>query len=1421
MAENVPPPELAEPKPRPLQLSYWWLKYLLGLPLALIGLVALGMMTLDSAIGHRLLADGIAGYESETGLRLSVGRINGSIYGSASLEDVVLHDPHGAFMRVPAVDLDWRPLDWFGSGLDIRNLALKRGTLLRVPQLRAGDPNSPLLPDFDIRIDRLAVEKLTVAKPILGSERRIDLHAKAAIRKESVSLNVEGRLGGADRLAAVLDSDRTQNRFNLALDYVAPRTGLLAALSGAKVDRKAQVSGKGNWTNWTGGILADQGGTRIAALKLTQRQGQLGLAGRLWTDPLLSADLRGAIGPSVALSGQGHLAKSMLTGTIGAASAHWHLGAAGGVDLSANRFADLTIAGKSLDTVRIDSTTSLAGASLRAVLTGDFAKTHANWSLRAGQFANGKTHLAGITAQGTAGRQAAADKPPHWQVPLIMRIARITTDTPTVDPQLVDIKAHGTFALRGGRLTGDDLTLTSPRLSARLALRGDTKSGGYALAGRATAKAWPLASLGPTDADGALVITLSRGVGWAVNSRLTGAVPRVTNPTLARLAGDNARFAGEVTAGKGRPLLVSRANITSPLLTLALSGRLRPDGTTELSGSGRHSSYGSFSGNVSLANDGPHAELTLLDPLPAAGVKDMKLALAPVGASYRLTTSGDSTLGPFAGVLALVVPDVGPARLDIAHFALSNTGVTGGLVLAASGTSGTLRLGGGGVSGTIALAPRGEGTGVDVALAADDAHFGGDVPLTIGSGKLNASGLLLKHHTTITGSALAQGIGKGRLFIGKAAANVRLQDGVGQITMALGGRRGSRFDLQATADVAPERLAVTARGLFAGQTIAMPRRAVLTTISTSEGGGWRLAPSEVDFGGGRAIASGAFGNAGLELRLGLVNMPLSLADVLFVNLGLGGRASGQFTYSRRREAMPEGEAQLMLHGLTRSGLVLTSKPIDLALVGKLDAQMLETRAVASEAGQMRGRVQARITGLAGQGALAERLRAGALFAQMRYAGPSDVLWRLMAIQSFDLTGPLELAADMTGSLAVPHIRGSLASGVGASGVGASGGVASGGGLRLQSAQTGTDIRQITARGNFNGAQLSLTGLSGQTSGGGQVTGSGIFDFSNMGNGRGPAIDLRLAARRAQLLSRSDLGLVGTGPLRVVSDGMVGTIAGRLAIDSASWRLGKSSEIADLPNIVTREINRSADVAPASERNMTWRFLVDAAGPGRIKVEGLGLTSEWSADVRLRGTLDEPAIAGHADLVTGGYEFAGKRFELKRGRITFDGNAPPDPRLDIVATADVSGLAASVTVRGSSLKPEIAFASVPALPEEELLSRLLFGDSISKISAPEALQLGAALASLHGGSGLDPINKLRSAIGLDRLRIVSADAALGRQTGVAVGKYLGRHFYAEIITDGRGYSATNLEFRVTNWLALLGSVSTIGRQSLNAKISKDY
>jgi translocation and assembly module TamB len=1383
-------------------------KYLLILPLALVAMLLMAVGMLDTAIGHRLLADVLAETEMGNGMRVQIGRIDGSIYGRATLQDTTLIDLHGPFLKVPVTTLDWRPFAWFTSGLDIHELTLRRGQLLRLPVLRPGNPNAPLLPDFDIRIDRLAIERLTVAKAVLESnpafnparspvieERRIDFRAGVDIRKNLARVTAQGRLGGGDRLLLLLDTDRTRNRFVLSLDYAAPKGGLLAGLTGAHADRRARISGHGSWAEWHGQLHIDQASQDLAALELSNRNGRLGATGQIWTFALPD-QARRAMGAVVAIKADAALSDKVLTGQVWAHSPRFALTTRGSVDLAHAVLSGGALDLRLADTDLFGADSHTLGTHLRARLDGSFAALTVPFSLTADRYADSHTQLAQISASGTAQRDGAV-----WRIPLGVSIARIVTNHPDIDPRLVNARGRGTLVLAGSRISGSDLAVTLPGMSARLALQGDLASGNYTVTGPVQARAVELANLGSSDADAAMVLKLGQAGAWDLALRVNGRLARIDNATLANLAGERPAFNLTLSGGRDRPFGLDRGTMTATLLNLQMTGRRLAGGLTLYTGSGHQARYGAFTFATTVAAGGPHGTFHFVDPLPAVGLRDVELGLAPIAGGFGIAVKGDSTLGPFAGQLGLYLPKDAPARIDFEHFRMSDTAVTGTLELRSEGAAGNLALAGGGVVGTLRLAPQGGGEAVDVALTLRDAHFGGAHPLAIGEGRVDAHGLLVRNHTTLTGSSAIAGLGMGRLFIGRLTATTRLTDGQGQILATINGRRGSQFDLQIHGDVAPERLALFAGGHFGGQPIVMPRRALLTKAD----GAWGLAPTELDYAGGKAIASGLIGNGTARLDLALANMPLSISDVIFANLGLGGTASGLFRFEHKREQMPVGEAQLMLKGLTRSGLVLTSRPIDIALIGRLNAGNFEARAVASERGQARGRLQARIDDLPAAGALGDRLRAGSLRAQLRYSGPADAPFRLLALEHFDLTGPVELAADVSGDLDNPVIRGSLA----------------GDALRLQSALTGMDITQIVARGSFTGSQLTLSSLVGRTGGGGQLVGSGTIGFADLGDQHGPTLDLRIGAQKAQLMARPDMALTATGPLRILSDGSSGTIAGRLRIDNARWALGQSAVLTELPNIATHEINRSADIAPASTSAMPWNFLVDAAPGGRIRVEGMGINSNWSAAIQLRGTLDAPVMGGRADLIDGTYDFAGRRFDLTRGHLIFTGSSPPDPRLDIGATASVSGLTATVTVAGSSLHPDISFSSVPALPEEDLLARVLFGDSITSISAPEALELGSALAALHGGGGLDPINKLRKAIGLDRLRVVAADVTIPRQTGFGAGKYLGRRVYAEIITDGRGYSATNLEFRITRWLSLLGSVSTVNRQNINAKISKDY
>jgi len=1393
MDEAVPEAEAPPPPRRRMgrRVAKWVGGGLAAIVLMLIAAVAL----LNSPIGQRFIVDQIAKVAPASGLRIAIGRIDGNIYGKARLHDVVLSDPKGPFLAIPLVDLDWRPTHWLTSGLDVRNLVTHRGTLMRLPKLNPGDPNAPILPNFDIRIDRFQIESLALAPGIAGKTgQKVNLLASADVRSGRVKIKADGRLGAQDMVHALIDAEPDGNRFDIELDYRAPKGGVLATIIGAQAGYRGQIEGNGTWKKWDGIAVVTRDAERFAAFTLANDAGKYAILGQVYPAKVLTGLPARVGGQAVSLKAQGTLKDSVLDGAVRFASAGVIGSAQGTVDLGNNRAKGLALDIRLRKPDLFGPATRIEGGRLVATVDGPFRDLTIDHTLQVAKLVSGTSQVVGLVQRGVATYDGA-----RWTLPLDARVARVVTGGAMIDPRLIGGTLRGTVVLAGNRLRGEQLRLAFPGASAQLTLDGDLARGEYHLTGPVTANGLTLENVGTVNA--AATIDLRVGATpWKLRADFRGRIPKVTNATLANLAGPDIRFNGGVTLGGAGPIDFRGVTVRAAKLTLSLDGMVAP-GRTTVAGRGRHVDYGPFTIQATLGPKGPEAVLVFANPLPAAGLSDVRIAIAPVGDGFRIDTRGGSLLGPFQGTLNVHAPAGGPVRIAIERLDVWKTSVSGELTLGNGGVNGTLALTGGGLNGTIALAPQNGGQSFAAHLTANHASFGGATPLSIGQATIDARGLLKGGSSTISGNIMAQGVSYGSLFIGKLAARADLTNGSGTVTASLAGRRGSRFNVQLNAQVAPNRIAIAARGDFAGRPIVMPRRAVLTRQSD---GGWRLEQTQINYAGGSMLVEGELGGGRTAIKLQLADMPLSVIDIFVADLGLGGKASGIVDFSTSAGGIPTGEARVKVAGLTRSGLVLSSRPVDLAMVLRLTPDRLETRAVIDEDGTRRGRLQGRIAGLPAGGALFDRLRAGDLFAQLRYNGPADALWRLAGIEAFDLTGPISIAADVTGTLADPRVRGAVASKT----------------LRVRSTISGTDLRNVDARGVFSGSRLQLTRFAGTAPNGGTVVGSGTVDLTNLGV-RGPQLDIKLAANNARILDANGLSATVSGPMRIVSDGIGGTIAGRLLVERASWRLGTAAAAERLPQIKTREINLPYDIAPARAPGQPWRYMIDARAPSRVDVDGMGLDSEWSANIRLRGTTDDPRIGGTAEVIRGDYTFAGTQFELTRGKINFDDTVPIDPRLDIVATTERDGLSVTVKVQGNAAQPEISFTSSPALPEEEILARLLFGGSITELSATDVLQLGSALASLRGGGGLDPINKLRSAIGLDRLRIVSADPAIGRGTGVALGKNIGRKFYVEIITDGRGYSATSVEFRITSWLSLLGTVSTIGRDSLVAQARKDY
>jgi translocation and assembly module TamB len=421
---------------------------------------------------------------------------------------------------------------------------------------------------------------------------------------------------------------------------------------------------------------------------------------------------------------------------------------------------------------------------------------------------------------------------------------------------------------------------------------------------------------------------------------------------------------------------------------------------------------------------------------------------------------------------------------------------------------------------------------------------------------------------------------------------------------------------------------------------------------------------------------------------------------------------------------------------------------------------------------------------------------------IRYNGPAGVLFSLSGLPNQQASGGIAVAADFGGRLGAPQLNGILRAD----------------NLTYINTAYGTKLTNMQLAGRFTNDRLEITTLHA-TAGKGTVDAHGSIGLAA---DSGFPINLEAQLNNATLADSDALAGTATGTITVTNGKDGGLIKGDLRLPNARYEVVYQGQ-AEVPEL--KGVRRKSDIArPHTVAAPPSNFKLDLRlrAPNQVFVSGMGLESEWSLNLRVGGTSVAPTVNGRAEIIRGTYEFAGKRFDINRGNVRFSGNALSDPDLDISATTDTNGITAVIAIGGTGQRPQITFTSTPALPQDEVLSRLLFGTNPENLSAPEALQLAAALNSLRGGGGgLNPLGKLRGALGIDRLRILGADDATGRGTALAAGKYITRNIYIEIITDARGFTATQLEISLSKSLSILSSMSSFGGSGASVKYQKNF
>jgi translocation and assembly module TamB len=1364
------------------------LNELFALFIALLFLLAGLLVLLDSAPGHRFIVDQLSRFETASGLRIRIGRIDGSIFGKSQLRNVSVADPSGVFLTSPNIKLDWTPGAWLYNKLYVDSVTADRVTLIRLPKLKPSTKKGPILPGFDIHIGELRVDRLEVGPQVGGKPRSGRLWGKADVHSGRALVELKALINnGGDQITFHLDAEPDRNKFDVAARVIAPHDGLVPALMGTKRAINLVIGGKGSWTRWRGSAALDMSGRPAARLALGVDQGRYRFQGQWAPAQFLKGKFHRLLSPVVAMHGEATLKNRVLDGELTMATPELRAVAKGAVDLAHNGFRQMRLGVDLLKPPALFP--NMTGKNVRMVWTLDGPFETADYSYRLlsdyVQFDN--TGFVGLHAEGRG-----ALSPWPMRVPIRLSAKAITGIGDVAGDMLARPSIEGWLTITPTLVRGDGLKLTSAKWNGKISLLIQlTDPGGFVVLLSGAMQRYLIPGLGLVD-----VMTDLRVVPGPNNkgSHVVGTakvwVRRLDNSFFADLMGGLPTLTTNLERGNDEIVHFTNLQLYSPKLRLSGAGQRFKDETFHIVASGRQAKYGP----LRLVLDGhierPRVDLFLESPNEAMGIKAMHLLLEPMAAGFNYRASGGSKLGPFTSNGQILLPPNAPTVIAIASLDVGGAHASGRLRADLGGFTGRLTLANGTLDGTLDFSPVSGAQRLDAHLTADNATFPG---FSVRSGRADAIMILADERTTIDGVVDAHGVEAGAISLARLTANAKLVNGTGQVRAAFAGRRGAAFDFTTLADISPDQIRLTGSGSIERQPLVLNEPAVLTRV----GDGWALAPTSLSFAGGRATVSGRSGSAP-EVHAQLAGMPLQVLDLFWPNLDLSGVATGRVDYAWKSNR--SGRFDLKVRGLSRAGLVLASKPIDVGVAAIINDNQAAMRAVVASDGAIVGRAQARFAPL-GNGPIVAELLNAPLFAQLRYDGPADTLWRLTGSEVLDMSGPIAIGADIGGRLANPVIRGSLRTQK----------------ARLESQVTGMIIDQIAADAHFSGPQLIFSKIAGSTTGGGSLSGSGAVTFS----GGNALLDLAFNANQALLLNRDDVAARVTGPVRIRSDAGGGTISGNLRLNKGAFRLGRASAAAQVPQLNVRETGLDVEdiIEPAAVHK--WKLDLKLVGDN-LAVTGLGINSQWSTNLQIGGYADAPRFNGRADLVRGNYDFAGRIFRLDRGTIRFAGESPPNPLLDIHAQATVQGLDATVVVQGTGLQPEITFASSPPLPQDELLSRILFGTSITNLSAPEALQLASAVAALQSGSGsLDPINALRKAIGLDRLRIVPADVATGQKTAIAAGKYIRRKLFVEVVTDGAGYSATNIEYQVSRWLSILSTVSTIGRAGASVRVSKDY
>ena len=1455
----------------------------LGIGLGLLSAVVLGGFgLLQTQTGQDWLARTIERMISEPDFTVAIAGLGGAVPFNLKVDRIDIGDRDGTYLTLHDFRLDTSAAALLERRLHIRSLSFAEIDMARQSTAPSTTPwteylKVPHVP-IDVVLDRLSIGRLALAPPILGESLIATVEGKARLTGQTAQLALDlHRMDDvAGNITLAMELAGATPVLKLQLEASEPTGVLLDRLLG-RTDRPPlalSVNGSGPLADWHGRVAASAGtlarldtDVRLAVTDHTV----LGLSGTAAMAPLLPADFAPIIGDQLALSLHGSFGERIVLDALS-------IGIAAGTLTGDATYGGAEKAVAAHLRANVPELSALAGllgnqlsgsGSLTAEVTGTQSRPALALNLSASAVRVGTSGTDHVEASISASPTGALDNPDaRVEFAAKGRVeGLVVPEGVAVPPELgrdIDFSLDGNAARDGSAV---DLSRLSAE-GAGLALTGAGKlaGGGQTIEGSlrlSLADLRPFSGLAGHPLAGSIELAAdaTREGTSGFQARLQGSASRLRTGIAAgdALLGDSVTLTGSLRRDSSGALVADQLAVAGAAASLSGDARFDPASNRlaavlalelprlkPLGPALGMDMAGAVSARLNAEGVLDHLRLkseVAGDDIAAAGTRIDRLRLSGEVADLgepKATLDGTYRAYGLDGALSLAAEPKGNSELVLPRFRLT---------AADSAVEGSLRI------ALDSYLTRGSisGRAPDLARLSKLAGTPLDGSLEFRAGLEARGGQLLD--LSLTGSRLSAGNGSSRVGIGRLELSAKLADilrtpsGTGRVsltsarlgatefstaTLALDAPRPGRFSFQGDAKGRPLTLALAGEsGLEPGRIdMRLTRltgslgndRIFLEQPLTLSKRGADLAFSglALDFGTGRITGSGSKRAEALSLALNVADFPIAsgaelmgyhhIRGTLAIAANLGGtlRApQGRFSVNVRQISFSAAKNPQLAH-------------LGLAVDSNWNGRSLDLK------GQVIGLKDDQI---GFSGAVPLLLNP----APLGISVPTD---GRLAVQ-LQGSGQLEHLADLL-PLGEDRVSGHFATNMAVGGT--VGAPAANGRLQLSDARyenfaTGAVLTKMQADVVGDRDRFTLTSFSASDTASGTLKVRGNVALRGPA---GPTAQLSATLDNFRVAARDEAVATASGDVSIAGPLTAPKITAPLTINRADINLPGSLPPSVVVVKVVETNSKTGKPPPPAAANqppaLPAMLDIKIDMPGNIFVRGHGLDSEWRGKLAITGTSAAPAISGSLEQIHGSVDLLGKTFTLTRGAITFDGSAKLDPVLDIVAETSTADITAQVQISGVASAPKVTLSSTPPVPQDEILSRVLFDRGVGQLSAGEGIQLAAAAATLAGG-GPGVLDNLRGRLGLDWFKLGSSPggpttgtlnprAAAGSSgagsTALSAGKYIAPGVSVGVSQGvSPPTSKVTVEIEVMRHLTIGGEAGQSGSTGLGVNYNYDY